>query len=189
MPPDCPYCGNKAELVDSAVVYRKSHGNIWICHPCQAWVGVHQNDNLNRPLGRLADTQLRAWNKRAHDAFDPLWRRKMERDRCSKAEAIKAGYVWLANQLGISFAKCPIKMFDVAKCMKVVLVCSPGNLELIALTKKSGLPHDTKSEDEGGECRCWLERQGDSIVIETVFDERTPDVCSQNAGRIIKRAC
>lgn len=87
----CPYCHAEAVLVDSAEVYSRSYGNIWLCRPCHAWVGVHTNDGLNRPLGRLADTELREWKQRAHAAFDPLWKGKMRRDGCSKGQARAAG--------------------------------------------------------------------------------------------------
>ena len=187
--PTCPYCGKLAELVDSSVVYRRSHGNIWICYPCDAWVGVHRDDGLNRPLGRLANAALREWKQRAHAAFDTLWQRKMTKDKCSKSHARKTGYLWLADQLGINFRECHIGLFDEAQCRKVVEACSPENLKIIALSRELGLPHDTvgPGEEEEEPCRCWIERQGDDFVMMTVVDERTPGVCSQAAGRIVKR--
>jgi len=187
--PTCPYCGKKAELVSSVKVYGRDHGNLWICHPCQAWVGVHKNDGLNRPLGRLANAELRQWKRAAHRAFDPLWQRKIERDGCSKSQARKAGYTWLAAELGIQFDKCHIGMFDVDLCEKVVEVCSPERLAMISLGRKNGLPHDTSVDGEEGEpCRCWIENQSGELVLATVFDERTPEVCSQAAGLVIRRA-
>lgn len=69
----CPYCGNKAELVDSAVVYGRSYGIIWLCYPCDAYVGVHKNSPRHAPLGRLANKELREWKMRAHEVFDQLW--------------------------------------------------------------------------------------------------------------------
>jgi len=121
----CPYCFGEAELTDSAEVYDgRSYGPIWLCRPCQAWVGVHKNDDLARPLGRLADAELREWKKRAHAAFDPLWKRKMQRDNCWAKEARGAGYRWLAKSIGIPFEECHIGMFDVGLCRRVVEICS-----------------------------------------------------------------
>jgi hypothetical protein len=54
----CPYCGQPAIYVDSAAVYRiGSYGMIYLCRPCQAWVGVHPG--TDQPLGRLANAELR----------------------------------------------------------------------------------------------------------------------------------
>jgi hypothetical protein len=117
----CPYCGKDAVLVDSAEVYGRSYGLIYLCRPCKAWVGVHKG--TEKPLGRLANKELREAKKAAHAAFDPLWRAKIRRDGCSKSQARKAGYSWLAKQLGIHFSECHIGMFDVDLCEKVIAVC------------------------------------------------------------------
>ena len=70
----CDYCGRRAEFVDSKVVYGRSYGMIYLCrcHPGYAFVGVHKG--TDRPLGRLADMELRELKKQAHAAFDPLWK-------------------------------------------------------------------------------------------------------------------
>lgn len=120
----CPYCGKDAVLVDSIEVYSRSYGLIYICRPCKAWVGVHKG--TEKPLGRLADKELRNWKMSAHGAFDPLWRGKMSRDGCSKAAARRAGYEWLAGQLGIEFNRCHIGEFDIEMCKKVVGACRRG---------------------------------------------------------------
>jgi len=117
----CPYCGAPAVLVDSKEVYGRSYGNIWLCRPCRAWVGVHKVEgNENKPLGRLADESLRDWKKRVHAAFDPLWKAKMRRDGCSKGVARKAAYTWLAEQLGISVHRCHIGEFDDEMCQRAL---------------------------------------------------------------------
>lgn len=112
----CPYCGYEAEFVDSSRVYNgKSYGRIWLCsqYPkCDAYVGVHRG--TRRPLGRMANSELREAKKRAHAAFDPLWKRSMAR---------KDAYVWLAGQLGIPVNKCHIGMFDVELCERTHCVC------------------------------------------------------------------
>lgn len=65
----CDYCGRRAEYVDSKVIYGKSYGMIYLCRNCMAYVGVHKGSD--KPLGRLANAQLRHWKKEAHAAFDP----------------------------------------------------------------------------------------------------------------------
>lgn len=114
----CDYCGEPAEFVDSKVIYGKSYGMVYLCKCVQSWayVGVHKNSN--KPLGRLADKDLRKAKNQAHAAFDPIW--KDEHMTRSKA------YKWLADKLGIESAgrDCHIGMFDVDKCLDVVRVCN-----------------------------------------------------------------
>lgn len=121
----CPYCGADANLVRGDVVYPHRPDlhdlKFWTCDPCFAWVGTHRG--TDEPLGRLANAELRKAKIAAHAAFDPLWRRKMQRDGCSKGKARRAGYTWLAGQLGIEFNDCHIGMFDVSMCERVVDLC------------------------------------------------------------------
>lgn len=68
----CDYCGRETEYVDSKVIYGKSYGKIYLCRNCMAYVGVHKG--TDKPLGRLANAELRNWKKAAHAVFDPLWK-------------------------------------------------------------------------------------------------------------------
>lgn len=118
----CPYCDEPAYLTTSRRVYNgRDFGDIYLCQPCWAWVGVHKG--TTQPLGRLANAALREWKKAAHAAFDPLWKVKMERDGCSKTKARKEGYYWLSQQLGIKYADCHIGMFDTELCQRTVEIC------------------------------------------------------------------
>ena len=119
----CDYCGGDALLTDSAEVYDgRSFGLIWLCRPCKAYVGCHRG--TEKPLGRLANAELRGWKIKAHAAFDALWKGKMRRDQCNKKTARNAGYKWLAKALEIDFADCHIGMMDVQMCKRVIEVCS-----------------------------------------------------------------
>ena len=110
----CDYCGQPALYTDSAVVYGRSYGMIYYCPPCHAWVGVHRG--TDKPLGRLANAELRDWKKKAHAAFDPLWQGgRMKRN---------AAYAWLAQKLGIPEKQAHIGMFDVWQCQQVVRICT-----------------------------------------------------------------
>jgi hypothetical protein len=121
----CPYCDQPAWLVPGIVIYPRrpdlAHKQFWRCKPCDAWVGCHPG--TERPLGRLANAELRAAKQAAHAAFDPMWKAKMRRDGCSKGRARGAGYKWLAEQLGIEKKRCHIGMFDVDHCRRVVQIC------------------------------------------------------------------
>ena len=125
MKPVCPYCDRKAEFHKSSAKFYRGHdyGPVWACVPCGAWVGCHKG--TRRPLGRLADAELRRAKIAAHAAFDRLWKLKMKREGCSKNEARSAGYRWLSKQLGISPRETHIGMFHVEQCLRVVEVCRP----------------------------------------------------------------
>jgi zinc-finger-containing domain len=129
---NCPYCSQDAILTDSAEVYHgRSYGMIWLCRPCQAWVGVHKDTQDSKPLGRLANKELREWKQKAHAAFDPLWQEKLRRRIAERGPAYRkhyargSAYRWLAEQLAIPFNDCHIGMFDVDTCKRVVALCKP----------------------------------------------------------------
>lgn len=111
----CDYCGSAAALVDSAEVYGRSYGPMWLCRPCDAYVGTHKNSRNHAPLGRLANRELREAKKAAHAAFDPLWR-SGRKDR-------QQAYGWLSEQLEIPMAKTHIGMFDLDLCRRTIEVC------------------------------------------------------------------
>jgi len=71
----CNHCGKEAEWVENKEVYGRNYGDsymIWLCRPCDAYVGCHQNTKT--PKGKmLAKKDLREARKRAHLVIDPLW--------------------------------------------------------------------------------------------------------------------
>lgn len=111
----CPYCSAEAELTTGDYIYPHrpdlSHLKVYVCWPCDAYVGTHKNTNPPQPLGRLANAELRKARRAAHDAFDPLWDRTMSR---------RAAYAWLAKQMGLPKDQTHIAMFDVDQCKQVV---------------------------------------------------------------------
>ncbi len=113
----CDYCGRPAKLVAGNSIYPNkpelANKAFWVCYPCNARVGCH--NGTTRPLGRMANTALRRWRRKAHEAFDPVWR-EGHRNR-------KSAYKWLAKSMGIPVDKCHIAMFSVADCKKVIEIC------------------------------------------------------------------
>jgi hypothetical protein len=113
--PTCPYCGNQSEFVAGDAVYPHRRDlrdrDFYLCAPCDAYVGCHAG--TRRPLGRLANAELRRAKVDAHAAFDPIWRNSI-----SRSEA----YRWLATMLRIPASACHIGMFDVEQCRRVVQV-------------------------------------------------------------------
>lgn len=118
----CPYCSAETEFVDSIVVYKESFGMVYLCRPCKAWVGVHQDTTVS--LGRLANSELRKWKQAAHHYFDKLWQKKQELGT-KKGRARKQAYTWLASELGIPFKETHIGWFDIDMCKRVVDICKP----------------------------------------------------------------
>lgn len=118
----CDYCQQPAQLVNGEAIYPHRpdlyHLRFWQCVPCGAWVGCHKG--TKRPLGRLANAELRTAKIAAHVAFDQLWKRTTPAGCYSRTGA----YKWLAGQLGITVERCHIGMFNVAQCERVVEVCN-----------------------------------------------------------------
>lgn len=119
----CDYCQQPAQLVGGATIYpyrRDLHSlRFWHCSPCGAWVGCHPG--TTKPLGRLADAELRIAKMEAHAAFDPRWRAK---DKKNRPVARTQAYNWLAKQLGIERGQCHIGLFDIETCRRVVEICN-----------------------------------------------------------------
>lgn len=110
----CHYCGELAEFVTGEAIYphrtdlHKKH--FYQCQPCGAYVGCHQN--TNKPLGILANAELRQAKKEAHASFDPLWR--------NGAMKRREAYRLLAEWLNVEPKNCHIGMFDIDMCNRVV---------------------------------------------------------------------
>ncbi len=83
---------------------------IYLCKGCDAYVGVHKG--TSKPLGILANAELRSWKKRAHFYFDQIWKSKI----MTRSQA----YKWLSEQLCKDSKETHIGMFDVPDCKKVV---------------------------------------------------------------------
>lgn len=116
-PPICPYCGATSELVDGERVYPRRpdmHARrFYLCAPCDAYIICHPGSV--KPMGRIANAEVRSAQSAALDAFNPIW---MSGDK-SRVGA----FMWLAVKLGIPAHECHIRLFDVATCDRVVELC------------------------------------------------------------------
>jgi hypothetical protein len=73
----CPYCGKEAVWCENKEIYGKNYGNSYMCYlckDCNAYVGCHQN--TERPLGTMANKELRELRIKCHSNFDKLWKSK-----------------------------------------------------------------------------------------------------------------
>lgn len=122
MNPACPYCGKMSDKVSGREIYPHRpdlYAKVFYqCAPCDAYVGCHPG--TDKPMGRLANAELRRAKLQAHGAFDFIWK--------SGLKTRGSAYKWLAKQPGIPKEECHIGMFDVATCRKVVEICA--NLEI-----------------------------------------------------------
>lgn len=122
MNPACPYCGKMSDKVGGKEIYPHRpdlYSKVFYqCAPCEAYVGCHPG--TDRPMGRLANAELRRAKLQAHGAFDFIWK--------SGLKTRGSAYKWLARQLGLSKDECHIGLFDVEMCRKVIEICS--NLQI-----------------------------------------------------------
>jgi hypothetical protein len=117
----CPYCKNDASLVTGREIYPHRQDlfsrRFWACMPCKAWVGCHEGSKGHKPLGRLANAELRILKQQAHAVFDPKWKH-------SRSISRKDAYAILADKLGIPVKQCHIGYFDEETCRKVIQICN-----------------------------------------------------------------
>ncbi|HHL5329824.1 TPA: zinc-finger-containing protein [Klebsiella quasipneumoniae] len=116
---ECPYCLKLADLVTGERIYPHRadlHSlQFYLCSDCNAYVGCHKGSN-GAPLGRLANTELRAAKNKAHFFFDRIWK--------LRHKSRSAAYQWLSKELGIPARDCHIGMFDIVLCNRTAAICS-----------------------------------------------------------------
>ena len=111
-------------MVTGADIYKRSPDlealKFWRCLPCDAYVGCHKQGigygDGTRPMGRLAKADLRIAKRKAHAAFDSVWKDgKMYR---------RDAYAWLADAIGMPVDQTHIGEFDVGLCNDVIDACA-----------------------------------------------------------------
>ena len=71
----CPYCKKEAIWCENKEIYGRNYGKSYMCYlckDCDAYVGTHNNSK--KPLGTMANTELRSFRVLAHSKIDPLWK-------------------------------------------------------------------------------------------------------------------
>jgi len=117
----CPYCGGKALLRSSLEIYRDDYGYVYVCenYPnCNSYVGTHKK--TLKPLGRLANEELRKLKITAHLYFDTLWK---HREKQGFSNSRTMAYKWLSEQLKININDTHIGYFDKETTEKVIRLC------------------------------------------------------------------
>ena len=126
-PQRCPFCGSRVSLIDSARVFGRSYGFIYLCDRfphCDARVRCHPKTII--PLGTLADKELRRWRRWAHRKFDPLWQSGVFPSR-------QAAYKWLSKAMRLPLEKTHVAMFDIRQCQRAIAL-----VENFARSRKPG---------------------------------------------------
>lgn len=108
---NCPYCKEGAEFITSKEFYGRDYKtNIYICRDCDARVGTHRNSK--RPLGTMANAELRELRRVCHSLIDPFW----QYGKYSR----KTVYIRMAKAMGLTSAEAHIGMFNEEQCRELI---------------------------------------------------------------------
>ena len=113
-PQVCPFCRSRVSLIDSAKIFGCNYGFIYLCdsYPnCDARVGCHPGSI--KPLGTLADKQLRRWRSLVHRKFDPLW-------QSGVFSSHQAAYKWLSKAMRLPLERTHVAMFNIRQCQRAI---------------------------------------------------------------------
>lgn len=150
MAPICPYCGAPSKPTTGREVYphlpQLANVRLFACMPCRAWVGCHAD---GRPLGELANAELRQLRQRCHALFDALWLRTPDQHR------VRAGaYAWLREELGLTCWQAHFGMMDRATAKRALALLAfgglPGPDELRGLAPDDDHDHGWDEDSPGG---------------------------------------
>lgn len=118
--PVCPYCGRDAVLRPAEYVYGDdtitAGSMLYVCsgYPdCNSYVGVHRG--TKKPMGSLADKELRNKRIRAHRAMNRL---------IESGYMCKNGvYAWLSCSLNLPPKETHIGCFSDYMCEQTIMEC------------------------------------------------------------------
>lgn len=124
----CPYCGSPVVYRTADGIYHDNKNNtmLYVCsnYPkCDAY--VRANPQTNRPMGTLANGELRALRTKAHHYFDRLYKEGY----MSRNDA----YNWLADFMGVPHGEAHIGYWGEYYCNQVIERCK----ELIKHRKRA----------------------------------------------------
>ncbi|USL16590.1 MULTISPECIES: zinc-finger-containing protein [Bacillus cereus group] len=119
IPKKCTFCNGEVVLTSNKELYGKEYGNgkCYLCRKCKASVGTH--NGTTRPLGILANREMKILKKTCHDLFDITWKNKI----LNRTEAYKR----LARLLGIKQEDCHFGHFEIDMLINAIKVLSDSN--------------------------------------------------------------
>ena len=103
----------KPKKVSGSMVYplspRLAHDSFWMCNSCKNFIGCHKNANKNktRPLGVIANKELKQARIQLHNIIDPIW----------QSEKMKRGSVYavISKELGYTYHTGELRSVDEAR--------------------------------------------------------------------------
>lgn len=78
----CPFCKKPSKWCSNEEIYGRKLGKSYMCYwckDCDAYVGCH--NNTTKPLGTMANRELRQWRQAAHRHIDLIWKGVHKRKR------------------------------------------------------------------------------------------------------------
>jgi len=124
--PVCPYCGEESKQVTGITLYphleQFAEKIFYHCKPCDSRVGCHPG--TDKPLGTLANNDLRLRRNYAHKHFDRLWKEGYMKSRIHS-------YLWLAIAMDIPPKFCHIGHFNEEQCLEVARLSKAKLLEIL----------------------------------------------------------
>ena len=112
----CSYCDKPTDFVDSIKVYQESHGYIYYCKDCQAWVNCI---NVDQALGSLADKNLRNLRRQVQQLLQPMIDRKVSYGYDRKKVHVKVRE-WISKILSCAIEEAHVAMMTDEQCHRMI---------------------------------------------------------------------
>lgn len=110
----CPYCGKGTHKMPASMIYGRGYsGYLFVCDNfprCDSYVGCHRD--TGKPLGTLANRELRKYRQQAHKVFDRMW----QMGTVNRDDA----YGWMCRLLGVTMEEAHISMLNIEQCQKII---------------------------------------------------------------------
>lgn len=115
---DCPFCGHEVVKTSNKEIYGKIYGNgvCFLCRHCGASVGTHNN---GKPLGVLANKEMKILKKACHDLFDNTWK--------SRQISRSGAYAVMSKKLSIEGKDCHFGHFGTDMLLRALEVLKDPN--------------------------------------------------------------
>lgn len=117
----CPYCKRPGVLRPAAYVYGDNNLDpekyLYVCsgYPsCDSYIGAHKKSM--RPMGTMADSDLRNKRIEAHRALDTIWKNGYMTKHST--------YIWLQNRLNLREKDTHIGKFSYYLCEQTIRECT-----------------------------------------------------------------
>lgn len=127
-------------LVDACEVeYGPKCGYVWLC-ACGNWAKAYDNSPTYKPMGLLADAELRDLQRVARVCLTTLWKglleRRIELREAKSTRTVRAeAYGWLASVMEISIEQCDLAWFDKAQCRAAIDIINDHSPEFMELVR------------------------------------------------------